>query len=138
MKFPRLTDENFLMYAIKCYNNPNCTSVDEFKKDMKGFAYISKALSKISSGSALPNVKNVRQLLNHIISLSNLFGNRQTARMLFFYYPEKHHPCIKTALDFLDRLPDTKMDVYPEIRAADFVPWDERLVKVLEEDFDAK
>jgi hypothetical protein len=131
MKFPRLTDENFLMYAIKCYNNPNCLSSDDFKRDMKAFAYISKALSKIAMTQS-PSAQNVRQLLNHIISLCNLFGNSQTARMMFFYYPEKHHPCIKTAMDFLGRLPDTKATVHPEIRDIEKIPWDEKMVKLLE------
>ena len=132
MKFPRLTDENFLMYAIKCYNNPNCVSVDDFKKDMKTFAYVSKALSKIAM-THTPSAVNVRQLLNHIISLCNLFGNSQTARMLFFYYPEKHHPCLKTAMDFLGRLPDTKMATHPEIREIELVAWDDKTLKALEE-----
>lgn len=132
MKFPRLTDENFLMYAIKCYQNPNCLSSEDFKKDMKSFAYVSKALAKIAAASK-PSTTNVRQLLNHIISLCNLFGNSHTARMVFFYYPEKHHPCLKTSLDFLGRLPDSKSCTHPEIVAIEKIPWDEKIVTCLEE-----
>lgn len=131
MKFPRLTDENFLMYAIKTYENPNCLSSEDFKSDMKAFAYLSKALTKIASTSE-PNEQNVRQILNHIISLCNLFGNSSTARMLFFYFPEKHHPVLKTAMDFLGRLPDPKLSMFPEIREIESVAWDNRILKILE------
>lgn len=133
MKFPRLTDENFLMYAIKRYENPQCVSSEDFKRDMKLFAYLSKALSKISN-SAKPSEQNVRQVLNHIISLCNLFGNTCTARMLFFYFPEKHHSTLKTAMDFLGRLPDPSISVIPEIKSIEHTPWDQKILGALEKE----
>lgn len=119
------------MYAIKCYTNPQSTGTDDFKRDMKCFAYISKVLQKIVSKPEI-NQQHVRQLLNHIISLCNVFGNKAVARMLFFYYPSKYHPILKTSMDHLFRLPDTKMSIEPEIRGFDPVPWDQRLLTVLE------
>lgn len=102
MKFYRLTHESFLLYAIKCYENPAASTADEFKRDMKHFAYISKFLNK-ASGEKAPKY---RLLLNHIIILLNLFGAVPTARMIFFYFPERHFPVLKAALAKLGALPD--------------------------------
>lgn len=103
MKFPHLTHENFLMYAIKAYNNPLCTGADEFKKDMKHFVYILKFLNKLDP--VPQECAKFRLMINHVIILRNLFGNIPTARMLFFYYPEKHHRVIAAVLEYLQFLP---------------------------------
>lgn len=100
MKFARLTGDNFLMYAVKNYENPLCTSSDEFKKDMKHFMYISKFLSKQLASEA----PKLRLLVNHIVILRNLFGNRPLNRMVFFYYPARYHPVLKAVLEFVGSL----------------------------------
>ena len=35
MKFDDLNEKNFLLYAMKEYNNPQCTEVEEFNDDLK-------------------------------------------------------------------------------------------------------
>lgn len=103
MKFPQLTHENFLMFAIKAYDNPLCSSSEEFKKDMKHFVYVLKLLNKMESGSF--DDSKYRLMVNHVIILRNLFGNVPTARMLFFYYPERFHSVIAAILEFTQCLP---------------------------------
>ena len=36
MKF-ELNEENFILYAIKHYDNPHCKGMDEFMDDLKRF-----------------------------------------------------------------------------------------------------
>jgi hypothetical protein len=41
MSFDDLTSENFLLYAVKAYDKPNCI-MSEFKEDMKRFNYLKR------------------------------------------------------------------------------------------------
>lgn len=89
------------MYAVKNYTNPSCKGVDEFKRDMKHLTYISKILNKNQEVTS----QKYRLLLNHIIILRNLFDSMAVSRILFFYFSPRHHPTIKTALDYIRVLP---------------------------------
>ena len=42
----QLTEDNFFLYAMKSYNNPNCKGMDEFKDDLKKFSYVKRLLKK--------------------------------------------------------------------------------------------
>ena len=37
-----LTEENFVMYAMKHYDNPACRGMAEFEDDLKKFRYLNK------------------------------------------------------------------------------------------------
>ena len=43
MKY-ELTEENFLLYAIKNYDNANCRGMEEFLEDLKRFKYLKRLL----------------------------------------------------------------------------------------------
>jgi len=73
-----LNDENFIMYAIKAYNKPNCV-MSEFEEDIKRIKYIKRLIKRYSITGDLKE----RLILNHIIILSNVFGIEATVRMLF-------------------------------------------------------
>jgi hypothetical protein len=96
-----LTEDNFIMYAIKNYDNPSCNGMDEFLDDLKRFKYIKRLLRKHNVGKELKE----RLILNHIIVLGNLFGIEATTKMLFFKLEEKFWPQIKTFLVFLNYMP---------------------------------
>ena len=49
MKFD-LTDDTFLMYAIKQYDNPHCKGLNEFYEDMKRFKYIMRLFGIYRAG----------------------------------------------------------------------------------------
>ena len=34
IKFEKLTNENYIMYAMKNYTNPSCIDIEEFYEDM--------------------------------------------------------------------------------------------------------
>jgi len=96
-----LTEENFIMFAVKNYDNPGCHGMDEFYDDLKRFKYIKRLLRKHNVGKDLKE----RLILNHIIVLGNLFGVEATTKMLFFKLEKKFWSQIKTFLVFLNFMP---------------------------------
>jgi hypothetical protein len=101
MIFNELNADNFLLFAIKNYENPQAVSVDDFEKDLNIFRYIKRLLRKYKNGSDL----KVHLLINHFIILYNIFGDAATP-MLFFKLDEDLWPSLKAFVLFLDRLPD--------------------------------
>jgi len=95
-----LTEENFVMYALRNYDNPGCSGMSEFLDDLKRFKYIKRLLRKGTPGDL-----KERLILNHIIVLGNLFGVEATTKMLFFKIEDKYWSDIKTFLVFLNYMP---------------------------------
>jgi hypothetical protein len=96
-----LNDENFMIYAMKCYDSPNCI-MSEFEEDLKRIKYIKRLIKRYKTTGELKE----RLILNHIIILSNVFGTRNAVRMLFFKLDEQDYQILKTFLMFLDYMPD--------------------------------
>jgi hypothetical protein len=96
-----LNDENFMLYAMKCYDSPNCI-MSEFEEDLKRIKYIKRLIKRYKTTGELKE----RLILNHIIILSNVFGTRNAVRMLFFKLDEQDYQILKTFLMFLDYMPD--------------------------------
>ena len=69
-----LNNDNFDEYAVSNYINPNCVSVLEFLDDLKIIKYIKRLINKYADKQELKE----RLILNHIISLSNVFGVEAT------------------------------------------------------------
>lgn len=122
-----LTDDNFIMFAVKNYDNPGCRGMDEFYDDLKRFKYIKRLLRKHNVGKDLKE----RLILNHIIILGNLFGVEATTKMLFFKLEKKFWPQIKTFLVFLNFMP-LKIIVSPGVVILDKdIPLDEIVLETL-------
>lgn len=98
--FDNLTDDNFLMYAIKCYAGPNAI-MSEFEEDLKRLKYIKRLIKKYKVTGDLKE----RLILNHIIVLSNVFGTEACVRMLFYKFDEDDYEILKTFLLFLNFMP---------------------------------
>ena len=96
-----LNDENFLLYAIKYYNNPSCSGLKEFQDDVKRFKYIKRLLRKYNKTGDVSE----KLILNHIILLYNVFGTFVVSS-LFFKIEQIHWSQIKTFLIYLNYLPD--------------------------------
>lgn len=96
-----LTDENFLLYAMKYYDSPNCI-MSEFEEDLKRIKYVKRLIKRYKTTGELKE----RLILNHIIILSNVFGTRNAVRMLFFRIDEQDYEILKTFLLFLGYMPD--------------------------------
>jgi hypothetical protein len=100
MAFDDLTNDNFLIYAMKCYDRPN-TIMSEFKDDMKRFNYLKRLFHKYRKNDEMRE----QLILNHLIVLYNVFGPEATTRMLFFKMSKEDFPAIKTYLLFLNIMP---------------------------------
>ena len=108
MSFSCLTEENFIMYAMKMYDNPQCKDMDEFYEDLDRIKYVKRLLHKYINRGVLRE----RLILNHIIVLTNLFTPLGTAKMLFFKLDEEMHPALKTFLVYLNSLQDEIEEVH--------------------------
>jgi len=101
MIFTELTSENFLLFAIKHYENPQAVTKEDFEKDLNHFKYIKRLLKRYRNTGEL----KAHLLLNHFIILYNIFGEGTTA-MLFYKIEEEMWEIMKTFVVFLDRLPE--------------------------------
>ena len=106
MKFDDLNEKNFLLYAMKEYNNPQCTEVEEFNDDLKKIKYIKRLLNQYVSEGVLKE----RLLLNHIIVFYNVFPPAAATRILFFKIEEKFWPILKPFLFYLKLIPEDKIE----------------------------
>ena len=111
--YENISTNNFVMYAIKHYDNPQCEGEKEFHDDMKRFKYIKRLFKKYSLGGQLKE----RLLLNHIIILRNLFGTEACVTLLLFKTQNEYLSVLKSFLIFLnmireDELTDIKSDNY--------------------------
>ena len=128
MKFDDLNEKNFLLYAMKEYNNPQCVDVDEFNDDLKKIKYIKRLLNQyISEG----NLKE-RLLLNHIIVFFNVFTTKAATRILFYKMEEEFWPMLKTFLFYLNYMPEDRVESINgrEILVTD-IPMDQRIIDSL-------
>jgi hypothetical protein len=101
MKFDNLNEDNYLLFAIKFYDNPQSLTKEDFESDLKRIRYIKRLLKKYKLTGEL----KTHLILNHLIILFNVFND--AAVPLLFYNLEKDlWPTIKSFLIFLNRLPE--------------------------------
>ena len=101
MKFDELNEENYLLFAIKYYENPHAATMEDFEEDLKRFKYIKRLLKKYVVSGELKH----HLILNQLIICFNIFG--EGAIPLLFYKIEKEYwSILKTFLLFLNRIPD--------------------------------
>ena len=101
MIFSELNEGNFLLFAIKNYENPQAVTKDDFDKDLNHFKYIKRLLKRYNKTGEL----KTHLIINHFIVLYNIFGDAATP-MLFFKIDEDMWGTMKSFLIFLNRLPD--------------------------------
>ena len=106
MIFDDLNEKNFLLYAMKEYNNPQCTEVEEFNDDLKKIKYIKRLLNQYVSEGVLKE----RLLLNHIIVFYNVFPPAAATRILFYKIEEKFWPMLKPFLFYLKLMPEDRIE----------------------------
>ena len=112
MIFNELTEDNFLLFAIKNYENPQAVTKEDFDKDLNHFKYIKRLLKRYKNSGQL----KTHLLLNHFIILYNIFGEATTP-MLFFKIEEDLWPCMKTFVMVLGKFPE-----YPKSSIHDIQP----------------
>lgn len=124
----RLDASNFLLYAAKHYDNPQCFDTLEFYEDLKRFKYIKRLLNRYVEDGELKE----RLILNHIVVLFNLFGAYPAIRMLFFKC-EGFEPYLIPFLISLNNLPEKVENIglsCKTINTSD-IPLDANIVEAL-------
>ena len=101
MFFDELNEDNFLLYAIKYYENPQAVTKEEFDRDLNHFKYIKRLLKRYKNTGQL----KTHLLLNHFIILYNIFGEATTP-MLFFKIESDLWSAMKSFIIFLGRFPE--------------------------------
>ena len=101
MIFHELNEDNFLLFAIKHYENPQAVTKDDFNKDLNHFKYIKRLLKRYKNTGQL----KTHLLLNHFIILYNIFGEATTP-MLFFKIERELWSSMNSFIMFLGRFPE--------------------------------
>ena len=101
MRFDELNESNYIMFAMKHYENPQAVSQEDFYDDMKRFKWIKRLLNKYRNTGEM----NVHLLLNHFIILYNIFGDATTP-LLFYRIDSELWNILKTFIVYLGRLPE--------------------------------
>ena len=102
MRFNELTNENYLMYALLHYDNPQCVDIKEYFEDVRKLKYIKRLFNRYKEDGVIKE----RLILNHLISFYNVFENEAATRLLFFRVGKEYYPLLKTFLVYLNRMPD--------------------------------
>jgi len=99
MRFDELNESNYLLFAIKFYDNPQAITREDFEDDLKRIKYIKRLLKRYKNTGEL----KTHLILNHLTVLFNVFGDAAVP-LLFYNLEIELWPCIKSFLIFLNRL----------------------------------
>lgn len=126
MIITELNKDNYLIFAIQNYNNPQAVTKDDFLDDMKRFKYIKRLLKRYKNTGTL----KFNLLINHLIILYNIFSDAATP-LLFYKIEEDLWSTMKTFIVYLNKLPE-----YPKCFIHD-IPIDADCKILLEEIYNA-
>ena len=101
MRFDELNENNYMLFAIKFYDNPHALTKEEFEDDLKRIKYVKRLLKRYNNTGVL----KTHLILNHLTVLFNVFGEAAVP-LLFYNLEEDLWPAIKSFLMFLQRIPD--------------------------------
>lgn len=124
MQLP-LTEQTFLLFAAKYYDNPQCFDIEEFYADLKRINYIQRLLKKYHETGELKE----RLILNHLRILYNLFDVHAT-QMLFFRIDETFYPYLKPFLLLMGYMPKT-IQKDTDFINSDSISMDTKILEVL-------
>ena len=124
--FDDLNEDNFMMYAMKCYTSPHCI-MSEFEGDIKRTKYLKRLFRRYKVTKSLKE----RLILNHIILLNNVFGTEATARILFYKIDERDYDILKTFLSYLNIMPDAVYGINGKNIYTENVPIDTNVANIL-------
>ena len=115
MRFTELNESNYLLFAIKFYDNPQSVTREDFESDLKRIRYVKRLLKRYQNIGEL----KVHLILNHLIILFNVF-NEATVPLLFYNLDEELWPAIKSFLIFLNRVSEYPKTKVNEIEADEY------------------
>ena len=115
MRFTELNESNYLLFAIKFYDNPQSVTREDFESDLKRIRYVKRLLKRYQNNGQLKD----HLILNHLIILFNVF-NEATVPLLFYNLDEELWPAIKSFLIFLNRVSEYPKTKVNEIEADEY------------------
>jgi hypothetical protein len=107
MNFSELNDDNYVLFAMKNYENPQCSGLEEFHEDLNRIKYLKRLLRKYKTHGVLRE----QLILNHLIIFYNVFGIEPATRLLFNRIETDLHSFLKTFIVYLNNLPEKIPDV---------------------------
>lgn len=126
MSFESLDNSNFVLYAAKHYDNPQCFDTQDFYNDLKRFKYLKRLFNRYKETGELKD----RLIINHLQVLYNLFGVEPTTRMLFLSL-KKHHECLKPFLVLFNTMPELVKSIEGKDVLSSDITMDECIVNQL-------
>ena len=87
MIFSELNEDNYLLFAIKNYENPQAVTKDDFDDDLNRFKYVKRLLRRYKKTGELKS----HLILNHFIVLYNVFGDAATPLLFYKNDTECYH-----------------------------------------------
>ena len=99
MNFSVLTNDNYMLFAMKHYDNPQFVTYDDFQEDMMRFKYLKRLFGRYVKSGVLRN----HLILNHLIVLFNVFGEAAIP-LLIFKIEMEYWSIMKSYLLYLNRL----------------------------------
>lgn len=106
--FDELSEDNFMLYAVRQYYKPNCIDAEEFHNDLKRFMYLKRLFYRYKNTGDVSE----RLILNHLIVLFNVFDIKPTLKMLEYQIENKYWSALKPFLIFLNYI---RNDQYTDI-----------------------
>ena len=99
MNFSVLTNDNYMLFAMKHYDNPQSVTYDDFQEDMMRFKYLKRLFGRYVKSGVLRN----HLILNHLIVLFNVFGEAAIP-LLIFKIEMEYRSIMKSYLLYWNRL----------------------------------
>lgn len=109
--FDELNEKNYVLFAIRHYDNPQAVTREDFYDDLKRFKYVKRLLKRYQRGGDL----KTHLVINHMIVLYNVFGEAATP-LIFYKLDDSLWSTVKAFLMFLNRLPEFPKTKLHEIR----------------------
>ena len=85
MRFDELNESNYMLFAIKFYDNPQSVTKDDFESDLKRIRYVKRLLKRYKNTGEL----KVHLILNHLNAFFRLTLFIQMKKILFTIRPKE-------------------------------------------------
>ena len=103
--FEKITPANWVMFAMKNYDNSQANGEEEFQDDLKRFKYLKRLFRKYLESDILKE----RLILNHIIILQNVFGVEAASTLLLYRIEPEYWTTLKAFMLYLNMIIDEDM-----------------------------
>ena len=101
MKFTELNENNYVIFAIRNYENPHAVTKEDFEEDLKRFKWVKRLLKRYRTTGVL----KAHLLINHFIILYNVFGEAATPLLFYKIDNDLVFPCGKNVYRLFGQIP---------------------------------